>query len=193
MSTPQEQIENQSRASAPQAPPLAPYPSSRETYYRADPRSKSPFLAVILSAMPGLGQIYVGYYQQGFINILVIASLIAILNAGAGSLEPLVSIFVAFFWLYNVVDAGRRAALYNQALAGLSSGALPDEAKLSSGRGSLIAGIALVVFGSLFLAHTTLGYSLEWLEDWWPLAMVIVGAFLVAKDFKERFQKPSEE
>ena len=44
-----------------------------------DPRRKSPWLAAILSAMPGLGQIYVGYYQQGFINALVVGGLIAII------------------------------------------------------------------------------------------------------------------
>ena len=39
-----------------------------------DPRSKSPALAAILSMMPGLGQVYIGYYQRGFVHILVIAS-----------------------------------------------------------------------------------------------------------------------
>ena len=43
---------------------------------------KSPLVATLLSCMPGLGQIYVGYYQQGFINMLVVASTIAILSSG---------------------------------------------------------------------------------------------------------------
>ena len=38
-----------------------------------DQRRKSPTLAALLSLMPGLGQVYVGYYQQGFIDIAVAA------------------------------------------------------------------------------------------------------------------------
>ena len=48
-----------------------------------DPRRKNPALAGILSAMPGLGQIYVGYYPRGFIHIMVVGILIALLNSGA--------------------------------------------------------------------------------------------------------------
>ena len=42
-----------------------------------------------------------GHYHQGFVNVLVIGSLIAMLADGVGRLEPLVGIFLAFYWLYN--------------------------------------------------------------------------------------------
>src|SRR5438093_2100938 len=84
-----------------------------------DTRSKSPALAAFLSMMPGLGQVYVGYYQRGFIHAAVIGSLVTILSSGAvEGLHPLFGLFMAFFWLYNVIDAARRASLYNDALAG---------------------------------------------------------------------------
>ena len=47
--------------------PRPPVAQGRREFYD-DPRRKSPVLALVLSLMPGLGQVYVGYYNQGFIN-----------------------------------------------------------------------------------------------------------------------------
>jgi hypothetical protein len=155
-------------------------------YYPHDPRHKSTLIAVLLSCMPGLGQIYIGYYQQGFINIAVVASLIALLSAGLGKLAPLAGLFLAFFWLYNIVDAYRRAALYNQAVTGLGPEELPEDIKLPRGKGSIFGGSILIVFGGLALAHTRWGYSMEWVEEWWPLALVLIGAYLILQHFMNK-------
>ena len=101
-----------------------------------DPRRKSPLFATFLSAMPGLGQVYVGYYQRGFIHAIVVSTLIALLAADLGPLTPLASLFLAFFWLYNIVDAGRRALLYNEALAGRTGIELPEDFKTPALQGS---------------------------------------------------------
>ena len=136
--------------------------------------------------MPGLGQIYVGYYNQGFVNVLVVGALIAMLNAGIGGLEPLCGLFLAFFWLYNIVDAHRKASVYNQALVGLGPTELPADDQMTSAQGSLLGGIVLVIFGVLALSHTQFGYSLEWLEDWWPAALIVLGIYLVFKSWTDR-------
>lgn len=158
----------------------------RRDYYQGDPRRKSQLLATVLSLMPGLGQIYVGYYQVGFIHVLVVGSLITMLNAGIGGLEPLCGLFLAFFWLYTLVDAYRKASLYNQALAGLGPTELPEDVQMPGKQGSLFGGVLLIVFGLLALAHTKFGYSLEWLEDWWPAALLLIGIYLIYKSLSER-------
>jgi len=150
----------------------------------SDPRRKSPALAGILSLMPGLGQVYVGYYQQGFTYIVIVGMVIALMaNARWGSvihhLLPFLGLFLAFFWLYNVVDAFRRAAFYNQALSGLGAVEIPEDMKLPKGRGSLVGGVALIALGLLLFANTALGMSLDWLEQWWPMGLVLLGAYLV--------------
>jgi hypothetical protein len=95
----------------PQAPPLVAAP-----FRMRDSRSKSPAFAAILSAMPGLGQVYVGYYQRGFVHAGVVATLITIISSGAvEKLVPLLALFMAFFWLYNIIDAARRAPLHRSA------------------------------------------------------------------------------
>jgi hypothetical protein len=155
-------------------------------YYPEDPRIKSPVLAMVLSLMPGLGQVYLGYYQHGFVNILVVASIIAALNHGVpGYMEPLLGVFLAFFWLYNMVDAGRRASFYNQALAGLGPMEMPGDLKIYEGRGTIAGGITLIAVGSVFFAHTRFGVSLAWLEQWWPLALVLMGVYLLYKALRE--------
>jgi hypothetical protein len=154
-------------------------PAARRDFFD-DPRRKSPVLALVLSLMPGVGQIYVGYYQQGFTNALVVASIIAFLNARiSDGAEPLFGIFLAFFWLYNVVDAWRRATFYNNVLAGIGPATLPDDFAVTSGRGTLAGGVALVLVGVIALSHTLFGVPLDWLEKWWPLALVGVGAWLI--------------
>jgi hypothetical protein len=170
--------------SAAEGPAVAPG-AWRKQVYLEDPRRKSVPLAVVMSLMPGLGQVYVGYYQQGFINILVAGTLIAALdNAHFGvlhTLEPVMGLFLAFFWLYNLVDAGRRASFYNQSLVGLGPVALPETMKLPRGGGSLAGGVALVLVGLLLVANTAFGMPLDWLERWWPMALVLVGVYLVVE------------
>ena len=60
--------------------------------------------------MPGAGQIYVGYYKLGFIHNIIFGTNIAFLAAGGAQfpfspLLPAASIFLAFFVIYNIVDA----------------------------------------------------------------------------------------
>ena len=112
-------------------------------------------LALVLSLMPGLGQIYVGYYQQGFTNALIVGSLIAMLSSNMmRGAEPLFGIFLAFYWLFNVVDAWRRATFYNNALAGIGPATLPEEFAVTAGRGTLAGGVALVIVGVIALSNT---------------------------------------
>jgi len=150
-----------------------------------DPRRKSVALASVLSLMPGLGQVYVGYYQLGFIYILIVTGIITILANDAGPLTALFGVSLAFFWLYNIVDAGRRAALYNAALNG---GAMDDvpRAQIPMNRGSRVGGSFLIVIGILFLLHTRFGFDMYWIEDWWPLALIVLGAWLFARDRASR-------
>lgn len=164
---------------------------NRREYYPEDSRRKSPVLAALMSIMPGLGQVYVGYYTQGFINILVVASLITILSRQIHGLEPLAGIFLPFFWLYNIVDAARKANLYNQTLLGIGPGELPDESHGAMGREALVGGSALMLIGLILFLHTRFGWSLDWLERWWPIALVLVGGYLVLMAYIDSKKKAS--
>ncbi len=175
-------------ASAPQpgAGPGQPY---RQPFNPFDPRRKSPALASFLSLVPGLGQVYVGYYQRGFFNIITVAGTIAAL-AGfdlPDFMYPLLGIFLAFFVLYNIIDAGRRASLVNQALDGQAAGTLPEDISLPQ-NGSVAGGVTLMVAGFVLLMNTAFDWDFRWLESWWPLAPIGFGVWLFLQGIKDRVQ-----
>jgi hypothetical protein len=67
----------------------------------------------------------------------------------------------------------------NRVSAGLGAEELPDEYKLPKAGGSLFGGIVMIVIGLLFVLDLNFDIPLDWLADWWPLALVIVGARMV--------------
>ena len=166
------------------APEVSPHTRiERRDRFVDDPRKKSVMLAMILSAMPGLGQVYVGYYDLAFRNILVVCGLIAVVATMGDDLGPVVALFLAFFWLHNIVDAGRRASFYNQALAGIRPMELPEDIKApQQALSSFAGGVLLVVVGVVLFLNTMFRIPLDWLAHWWPLALVAAGAWLIYAD-----------
>ncbi len=150
-------------------------------------RRKSPALAGLLSLLPGLGQVYIGYYRRGFVHLLIIAAVITLLDSrGIRSLEPLLGLFLAFFWLYSIIDAVRLAGLYNDAMAGYGPEDLTRELAKVGKRGTVGGGAALLVVGFLFLLHTLFGVSMEWIKYWWPVLPIGFGAYLLIQGFRDR-------
>jgi hypothetical protein len=137
--------------------------------------------------MPGLGQVYVGYAARGFLHIVVAGALIAFLSSEAvPALIPLAGLFLAFFWLYNIVDAGRRAAWYNQLLAGGEVMDLPKDLAGPALRGSIAGGVLLIVLGFVLLLYTLFDIPLDWLREWWPVAPILFGVWLLVRALRER-------
>jgi hypothetical protein len=157
------------------------------------PRAKSVVLACVLSGMPGLGQVYVGYYQRGFIHAVVIAALLALASAmPLVEIQPFVIMFLVFFWLYNVIDAGRRADLYNQTLLGSEVIELPQDLKMPGIGGSIAGGMLLLVISVILLLHTRFQISLEWIQEWWPIAGILLGLYLLGKGIMDRKAEQAE-
>jgi hypothetical protein len=176
---------------SPQPQSAAPSPFQRPVgVSQRDPRFKSPAMACILSAVPGLGQVYVGYYARGFVHAIVVFLLFSMLvggdPAGGEKIMILLLMFMCFFWLYNIIDAGRRAVLFNEALAGNESIELPQDLKLPSLGGSIAGGVLFIVAGVILLTYTRFDMSLRWLEEWWPAFGIAFGAYLLIKGIYER-------
>ncbi|HJV48073.1 MAG TPA: hypothetical protein VJ549_02240 [Geothrix sp.] len=167
------------------APYLLP-PAARPDYFR-DPRYKSPIVAAILSAMPGLGQVFLGYTRLGFMHAGTVAVLVCLMSSNRlGMLEPAVGIFMAFFWLYNMVDAYRRAVLLNEAISRLETPELPDGFGAVSFGGRLALGVGLIFVGLLALLNLRFNLSLAWLDQWWPAGLVLLGLYLVVRAVRDR-------
>src|SRR5258708_440357 len=107
-------IANSLRQAAPAAVPPPPAYGSQAPYaqpFRGE--GPNPTLAGILSFfLPGLGCVYAGEVMRGAINLLVFAALIAIHNTVMEhneSLHIFVSLILAFWYIYQIVDAVRVA------------------------------------------------------------------------------------
>lgn len=169
-------------------PPPPPPPGPQPVYSRRDLPLKSTAFAVVLSAIiPGIGQAYVGYYRAAFTTIVVFASLVAVLASNAvRGLEPLFGIFIGFFYVYQIVDAGRRASLFNRVVETGRSAPLPEDFRMPEAGGSMFGGVSLLVIGGLALMNTVFDVDLDWLEDWWPLALIAVGIWLIYRARQEK-------
>ncbi len=151
-------------------------------YTRRDLPFKSSAFAVILAFfLPGLGHIYLGFYKHAFTIILVGAALISMLASGdMEGLVPLMGIMLGFLYFYQIFDAGRRASLYNRVLETGQMGLMAENIELPE-MNPFFGGVILVVLGIVALGSTVFDISLAWMTDWWPAALIVVGAWMIAK------------
>ena len=120
----------------------APRPVGREP--------KAPGLAVLLSVLPGLGQVYNGQPAKAFVFFFAWVGSIY----GAAEINPFPFAFlIPFAYFYNLVDAYRSACLINLKAAG--GAAVLDE----STDESPAWGWSLVALGAVLLAN-----NLGWLR-----------------------------
>ena len=142
---------------------------------------KSPAMAATLSLMPGMGQIYVGFYMAGFINLMVVASIITLLNSSiSNNMQPFFALFLTFFWIFNMFDASKRARLYNEFLAGT------EEEKPIPTDSSLVGGIVLMILGLFLTLTITFNMELDFLDQFWPIGILGIGVYML---FRYRIAK----
>jgi hypothetical protein len=142
--------------------------------------NKNPLLAGGLSLFPGMGNVYNGLYMRGITFFLVIASLIMVSER-----HSLFGLAVAFFWIFNVIDAYRQATLINYGYAqdlGLLD--LPKHPRAS--QGGLLSGILLSLIGLFAIADRYFAIDLDWIFDLWPFALVAIGIWLIVSAVRDR-------
>lgn len=173
-------------------PPPGPPPPQPMAY--VEPKGKkSQALAGILSGLiPGLGNIYVGFYNRGFVQAIVFILCIVALSSDSGG-EPLFGIFLGFWWFFGIIDAIRCAGAYNAALMGGER--LPDMPRNIAvpSQGSKTWGVVLMAAGLVFFLHTKFDFSMYWLEEWWPIVLVAFGAWLYWKARKSEKEDAPQE
>lgn len=169
-------------------PPVTSAPPATAPRDRRDMPYKLPWLAGFLSGIfPGVGQVYVGYYRQGIIFGLIFVSLItALSNNVADGLEPLFGLSMGFLWIFGIIDAARRAQAVNRVLDGYGDQPIPDDLPLPASGGSVMGGGILMALGAILLIHLQFDWSLQWLEDWWPLGLIILGGWLFWRGRQEK-------
>ena len=149
---------------------------------------KLPWLAALLSVVPGLGQVYNGLVVRGLAHFVVFSFLIWLVGQETG-ITLLVCLGWIGFWVWQALDARNTARDINR----LGRVPNPDEAHalglgplLGADRESRGLGIALVVVGALLLLQNFGGELGRWLAHLWPIALVVAGIWLLRRGREER-------
>jgi len=130
----------------------------------------------------GVGAVYTGQYAKGLAHLLIFFGLIFAVDH-SGSIAPLFGMGIAFFYVYQIIDAVKTAHALQ---AGQPA---PDPLGLGQafGAGEKIdtskiptAAILLIAIGALFLLQTVGVFSFS-IDRFWPLLLIALGVWLLGK------------
>jgi len=133
----------------------------------------------------GVGAVYTGQYAKGLAHLAIFVLLIAGCNSGGDVLPAVSGIGIAFFLVYQIIDAVRSARAIQAGLpapdpyglgATFGGGAKIETSKIPMGA------VVLIALGVLFLLHT-MGFAEYGLERFWPLILIGLGAWLFARNW----------
>src|SRR6266478_306671 len=143
-------------------------------------RKSSPFVATLLSFVPGLGAAYNGQTSKAIVHFAIFASFfqMAVLTQGVHFFV----LGVLGTWLFAAVDACRTAQLMR---AGLAPETEEDVIARRLYGNPLAWGVTLIVIGTVFLLHTLLGLQLP-VKKLLPVALVALGAYMLFDYLRRR-------
>ena len=143
-------------------------------------RRSSPFVATLLSFVPGLGAAYNGQTSKAIVHFAIFASFfqMAVMTDGVHFFV----LGVLGTWLFAAVDACRTAQLMR---AGLTPEAEEDVIARRLYGNPFAWGVTLIVIGSIFLLHTLVGVQLP-IRELLPVALVALGAYMLFDYIRRR-------
>ena len=134
----------------------------------------------------GVGAVYTGQYAKGLAHLAIFGLLIAGCNVNGSEFLPVVcGLGIAFFWVYQIMDAVRSARAIQSGMAppdpyGLAAsfggGTKAETSKVPTG------GIVLILLGVVFLLHTIGAFEFGF-DRFWPVLLLILGAWLFARNY----------
>lgn len=143
-------------------------------------RNSSPFIATLLSFVPGLGAAYNGQTAKAIVHFAIFASFfqMAVLTQGV----QFFILGVLGTWLFAAVDACRTAQLIR---AGLTPDTEEDVIARRLYGNPFAWGLTLVIIGTLFLLHTLLGVQFP-VRQFLPVALVALGIYMLTDYVRRR-------
>jgi hypothetical protein len=151
----------------------------------------SPALAFFLGTIPGVGAIYNGQYAKGLVHALIWGIAMSIANSNAThGMEPVFGIMVAAWWFYMAFEA------YHTARKRRLGEPVDEYSSLVDFRGNKssvpVAGIALILLGILLLLHTLDLMDFERVARFWPVILIVGGAYLLWSRLTDGEAAPKE-
>jgi TM2 domain-containing membrane protein YozV len=144
------------------------------------PVHTSPGLAFVLGLIPGVGAIYNGQYLKGLVHAIIFGLLISLAGGAEHTAgQPLLGMMVFCFYCYMPFEAFHTAKR-RQAGAVVEewSGLLAQNRYAYASRAPL-GPILLIGLGVLFLLDTLRVIEFRDLARFWPILLILVGAFML--------------
>jgi len=138
----------------------------------------SPGLAFALGIIPGVGAIYNGQYLKGLVHAVIFGLLVSLMSAtdhDAG--QPLIGICLAAFLFYMPFEAYHTAKRRRLGIPVEEFSSLVAQSRFTSR--TPIGPIFLIAIGVLFLLDTLDLVHFHDLARFWPVLLILVGAFML--------------
>ncbi|MGH9367301.1 MAG: hypothetical protein ACRD3M_06480 [Thermoanaerobaculia bacterium] len=182
--TPQSPAPPPASAPPPPPPPAAPYAAPVPVIVE----KKSPGLAGFLSVFPGLGHVYLGLYQRGFVIGGAFILGISLTSHGRG--PEFFGPMLGFLWFFGIIDAVRQAKAINrgQTVESGFAGA-PQVRKAGEGTGALTFGVILIGLGVLWFLESQdlLDRFLDAIPGWGgPFTFILLGLALIVTHIRKK-------
>jgi hypothetical protein len=143
-------------------------------------RKTSPFVALLLSFVPGLGAAYNGQTSKAVVHFTIFASFFQMATITNGMAFFVLGIFAS--WLFAAIDAFRTAQL-------IRSGLAPDVESDAIARrlyGNPTAwAVLLMTLGAIFLMHTLFGVRLP-AREILPVLLMLLGAYMLYDRYRQK-------
>ncbi len=146
----------------------------------------NPALATILAIFfPfGVAPVYLGQYAKGLMHLIIFAVLVAGANQGGSGADVVFGLGLAFFYVYQIIDANRTAK------ALLVGQPAPDPFGLSSALGTEnlsaknlpVGAVILIAIGVLFLLQNIGLFHFHWIGRLWPLILIAIGLRIIMRN-----------
>ncbi len=138
----------------------------------------SPGLAFCLGWIPGVGAIYNGQYAKGLVHAVIWGLLVSVTSSNAShGLEPVFGILIAVWMFYMAFEAYHTARRRRLGEPVDEYSSLID---LGGRKGNVpVAAIALIILGVVLLLHTLDLLDFEYIARYWPVLLILAGAWLL--------------
>ena len=131
----------------------------------------------------GVAPVYMGLYAKGLAHLLVFAMLVAGANSasiGHSGAEAFFGLGIAFFYVYQIIDANRSAKALAAGQPAPDPFGLARTFGASNGGGMSsssvpLGAIVLIGMGVLFLLSNMGWFHFHWIGRLWPLILIAIG------------------
>jgi len=154
----------------------------------ATPIEGSPGLAFLLGLIPGVGAVYNAQYVKAIVHVVVLGLLISILESGAGDgFEVLFGMLISIWYFYMPFEAYHTARKRNLGIpVDDFSSIVPRGRKTGFPAGP----VALIGLGVVFLLAQFDLLRIGTILRYWPLALILVGAWMLYDRMAQRPEQP---